>query len=143
MSVAMVRDLYDYHRWANHKLFDFAAALGEDLCGRDAGAQFSVPPHGIPGQGFPQVGPDAGPMGANTNNPRVSQPTRNYDFDSLTDFLSWRPSGSPFQKTMSKRARSKWYRMRSRSVPTVACRMIRFTRQDVLELSACLFELEH
>jgi len=43
MSVAMVRDLYEYHRWANHKLFDFAAALGEDLCGRDAGAQFSVP----------------------------------------------------------------------------------------------------
>ena len=43
MSVAMVRDLYEYHRWANHRLFDVAAALGEDACARDMGKQFSVP----------------------------------------------------------------------------------------------------
>jgi uncharacterized damage-inducible protein DinB len=43
MSVAMVRDLYDYHRWANHRLFDVAVALGEEACARDVGKQFSVP----------------------------------------------------------------------------------------------------
>jgi uncharacterized damage-inducible protein DinB len=43
MSVAMIRDLYEYHRWANRIRFDFAAALGDDLCGRDVGAQFSHP----------------------------------------------------------------------------------------------------
>jgi len=43
MSVAMVRDLYEYHRWANRRLFEVAAALGEDLCAREAGTQFSVP----------------------------------------------------------------------------------------------------
>ncbi len=32
MSVAMVRDLYDYHRWANRRLFDVALALGEPAC---------------------------------------------------------------------------------------------------------------
>jgi uncharacterized damage-inducible protein DinB len=42
MSVAMVRDLYDYHRWANRRLFDFAAALGEEACAREVGAQFSL-----------------------------------------------------------------------------------------------------
>jgi uncharacterized damage-inducible protein DinB len=43
MSVAMIRDLYDYHRWANRRLYDFAAGLGEEVCGRDVGRQFSVP----------------------------------------------------------------------------------------------------
>jgi len=43
MSVAMVRDLYDYHRWANGKLYDFAAALGEATCAREVGTQFSYP----------------------------------------------------------------------------------------------------
>jgi uncharacterized damage-inducible protein DinB len=43
MSAPMIRDLYDYHRWANRTLFDFAAALGEDLCARDVGGQFSHP----------------------------------------------------------------------------------------------------
>jgi uncharacterized damage-inducible protein DinB len=43
VSVAMILDLYEYHRWANRTLFDFAAALGEELCGRDVGAQFSHP----------------------------------------------------------------------------------------------------
>src|SRR5919109_2494114 len=43
MSVTMVRDLYEYHRWANRRLFDVAAALGEEVCGRNVGPQFSVP----------------------------------------------------------------------------------------------------
>jgi uncharacterized damage-inducible protein DinB len=43
MSVAMVRDLYEYHRWANHKLFDVAMALGEEACARELGKHFSVP----------------------------------------------------------------------------------------------------
>jgi uncharacterized damage-inducible protein DinB len=43
MSVAMVRDLYDYHRWANRKLYDFAAALGEGPCARELGKHFSYP----------------------------------------------------------------------------------------------------
>jgi uncharacterized damage-inducible protein DinB len=43
MSTVTLRELYDYHRWANRTLFDFAAALGEELCARDVGAQFSHP----------------------------------------------------------------------------------------------------
>jgi uncharacterized damage-inducible protein DinB len=43
MGVAMVRDLYDYHRWANRTLYDFAAALGEPVCAREVGSQFSYP----------------------------------------------------------------------------------------------------
>jgi uncharacterized damage-inducible protein DinB len=43
MSVAMIRDLYDYHRWANRRLFDFAAGRGEAVCGRDMGPQWSMP----------------------------------------------------------------------------------------------------
>jgi uncharacterized damage-inducible protein DinB len=41
MSVAMVQDLYDYHRWANRTLYDFAARLGEPTCAREVGRQFS------------------------------------------------------------------------------------------------------
>ncbi len=37
------QELYAYHRWANRRLFDVAAALGEDACGRDIGKQFSFP----------------------------------------------------------------------------------------------------
>jgi uncharacterized damage-inducible protein DinB len=37
------QELYTYHRWANRRLFDIAAALGEDACGRDVGEQFSFP----------------------------------------------------------------------------------------------------
>jgi uncharacterized damage-inducible protein DinB len=36
-------ELYAYHRWANRRLFDVAAALGEEMCGRDLGAHWSVP----------------------------------------------------------------------------------------------------
>ena len=43
MSVAMIRDLYEYHRWANRRLFEFAAGLGEAACGREVGAHFSMP----------------------------------------------------------------------------------------------------
>ena len=43
MSLELIRGLYDYHRWANHRLFDVAAALGEDLASRDVGKQFSFP----------------------------------------------------------------------------------------------------
>jgi uncharacterized damage-inducible protein DinB len=41
MSVAMIRDLYDYHRWANRRLFDVAAGLGAESCARDMGGHFS------------------------------------------------------------------------------------------------------
>ena len=41
MSVHMFRELYAYHRWANRRLFDHAASLGEDLASRDVGKQFS------------------------------------------------------------------------------------------------------
>ena len=41
MSVELIRGLYDYHRWANRRLFDVATALGEDLAARDVGKQFS------------------------------------------------------------------------------------------------------
>ena len=43
MSVETIRGLYDYHRWANRRLFDVAAALGEDLASREVGKQFSFP----------------------------------------------------------------------------------------------------
>jgi uncharacterized damage-inducible protein DinB len=42
MAVAMIRDLYDYHRWANRRLFDVAAGLG-DAVTRDMGAHWSFP----------------------------------------------------------------------------------------------------
>ncbi len=43
MSVETIRGLYDYHRGANRRLFDVAAALGEDLASREVGTQFSFP----------------------------------------------------------------------------------------------------
>ena len=44
MSVAtqLVRGLYDYHRWANRRLFEEARALGADV-DRDMGTQWSAP----------------------------------------------------------------------------------------------------
>lgn len=42
-AVELVRGLYDYHRWANRKLFDHAAGLGEEAVTRDVGKQFSYP----------------------------------------------------------------------------------------------------
>jgi uncharacterized damage-inducible protein DinB len=43
MSVAMIRELWDYHHWANRRLLDVTAALGEAADGRSMGAQFSMP----------------------------------------------------------------------------------------------------
>jgi uncharacterized damage-inducible protein DinB len=42
MAIALIRELYDYHRWANRRLFDVAAALGEAAT-RDMGPQWSFP----------------------------------------------------------------------------------------------------
>ena len=43
MGLEMIRELYAYHRWANRRLFDVAAGLGEDVAGREVGKQFSYP----------------------------------------------------------------------------------------------------
>lgn len=42
MSVALIRELYDYHHWANRRLFDLAAGLGEAAT-RDMGKHWSFP----------------------------------------------------------------------------------------------------
>ncbi|HET9855842.1 MAG TPA: DinB family protein [Methylomirabilota bacterium] len=42
MSVTLVREHYDYHHWANRRLFDLAAGLGDGLT-RDMGAHWSFP----------------------------------------------------------------------------------------------------
>ncbi len=42
MSVALIRELYDYHRWANRRLFDVASGLG-DAVSKDMGKHWSVP----------------------------------------------------------------------------------------------------
>jgi len=42
MAVALIRELYDYHRWANRRLFDVAVGLG-DAATRDMGKQWSFP----------------------------------------------------------------------------------------------------
>jgi uncharacterized damage-inducible protein DinB len=42
VSIALIRELYDYHRWANRRLFDVAAGLG-DAATRDVGAHWSFP----------------------------------------------------------------------------------------------------
>jgi uncharacterized damage-inducible protein DinB len=43
MDLELVRGLYGYHWWANRRLFDAAAALGEDTARRAVGRQFSYP----------------------------------------------------------------------------------------------------
>lgn len=42
-SVELIRGLYEYHWWANRRLFDVAASLGEEVAAREAGTQFSFP----------------------------------------------------------------------------------------------------
>jgi len=42
MTVPLIQQLYDYHRWANRRLFDVAAGLGEAAT-RDMGPQWSFP----------------------------------------------------------------------------------------------------
>ncbi|MBI2491723.1 MAG: DinB family protein [Candidatus Rokubacteria bacterium] len=39
----LIRGIYDYHWWANRRLFDAARALGEAAAGREVGKQFSFP----------------------------------------------------------------------------------------------------
>ncbi len=43
MSVALIRELWDYHHWANRRLFDVTVALGEEAAGGEVGRQFSAP----------------------------------------------------------------------------------------------------
>jgi len=42
MAPTLIRELYDYHRWANHRLFDVALGLG-DAVTKDMGKHWSVP----------------------------------------------------------------------------------------------------
>src|SRR5437763_14264613 len=42
-SVGLLRGLYDYHWWANHRLFGTVRALGEETARREGGKQFSFP----------------------------------------------------------------------------------------------------
>ena len=43
MSTELIRELYDYHHWANRRLFDAAARLGDAVTGRDMGTHWSFP----------------------------------------------------------------------------------------------------
>ena len=43
MSRELIRDLYGYHHWANRRLFDVAAGLGDAALARDMGKHWSVP----------------------------------------------------------------------------------------------------
>lgn len=40
-GLALVRDLFDYHWWANRRLWDVASALGEEAATRAMGKHFS------------------------------------------------------------------------------------------------------
>ena len=43
MDLGWVRQLYDYHWWANRKLWNTTVALGDAVATREIGTQFSVP----------------------------------------------------------------------------------------------------
>jgi uncharacterized damage-inducible protein DinB len=43
MSLEIIREVWDYHHWANGRLLDVTAALGEEAAGRAVGPQFSAP----------------------------------------------------------------------------------------------------
>lgn len=43
MSTALIREHYDYHRWANHRLFDVAVGLRPEATTRDMGKHWSFP----------------------------------------------------------------------------------------------------
>ncbi len=43
MSVELIRELYDYHRWANRRLFGIAVDLGDGIATRDMGKHWSFP----------------------------------------------------------------------------------------------------
>jgi uncharacterized damage-inducible protein DinB len=42
MAMELIRELYDYHRWANRRLFEVAVNLGDTVT-RDMGKHWSVP----------------------------------------------------------------------------------------------------
>jgi uncharacterized damage-inducible protein DinB len=42
VSIALIREHYDYHRWANRRLFELVAGLGEAVT-RDMGSHWSFP----------------------------------------------------------------------------------------------------
>ncbi|MGH7353754.1 MAG: DinB family protein [Candidatus Rokuibacteriota bacterium] len=42
-ALDLIRGLYDYHWWANQRLFDAVRKLGEEAAGRDLGKHFSFP----------------------------------------------------------------------------------------------------
>jgi uncharacterized damage-inducible protein DinB len=41
VSVDLIREYWSYHYWANRRLFDVVAALGDEVAGREVGKQFS------------------------------------------------------------------------------------------------------
>src|SRR5215471_4417868 len=43
MSVELIRELYDYHRWANRRLFGIASDLADEVTLRDMGKHWSFP----------------------------------------------------------------------------------------------------
>jgi len=43
VTLDLIREYWAYHHWANRRLFDVVAALGEDAAGREIGKQFSEP----------------------------------------------------------------------------------------------------
>lgn len=43
MTLELIRELWEYHYWANRRLFEVTAALGEEVAGREVGKQFSAP----------------------------------------------------------------------------------------------------
>ncbi len=43
MSTTLIREHYDYHRWANRRLFDLAGGLGPEAVTRDMGKHWSFP----------------------------------------------------------------------------------------------------
>src|SRR5207248_9178744 len=45
MSIELIRGLYDYHRWANHALFDIALARGDEAVEREMGPQWRSEEH--------------------------------------------------------------------------------------------------
>ena len=43
MAIELIRELYDYHQWANRRLYDVTAALGDEVAARGTGKHFSAP----------------------------------------------------------------------------------------------------
>jgi uncharacterized damage-inducible protein DinB len=43
MTIELIRELWEYHHWANRRLFDVTARLGDEIAGRDLGPHWSCP----------------------------------------------------------------------------------------------------